>query len=534
MQTTLADTGNRPSEVGYSTTGPWVGNGPWDFYRTVADAGEAGCRYVYGVGYVSHQANPPNIYNSWQVSCNRCADAQCTTLSGVGVWEVRRCAPGWVMHWENTTFGPMYLSYCTWNCPGAAAASAYGQCVDEKTPKSEGPPADPAQCQGNPCDVSSGTKLQFDTDYESVTGLRWVRTYRSSAKGATLNYARINALGIGWITSYLVRAEVTNVSAPYPHLGVPSPARVFAARPGGQTYAFRGFANTWNADLDINLSLEELKDGSGVRTGWIVKDRRLGIVETYDLTGRLLALVDVLGRRTTLTHSTASTPVAVAPTAGLVIGAADSFGRSLSIRYDAQGRVNKVGDPAGGEFAYGYDEASSVVVGSSTPNNNLTSAKSPDGVTRIYHYNEQNNSANTNQPNALTGISIKDTSGVVRRLSTYKYDAQGKTVESAHVLGANLFRFSYSTDVSGVITSTVVTSPLSTASTFAFSQILGLNRVTQRSQTAGSGSGPSSSAIAYDAQANVSSRTDFNNNKICYAYDLSRNLETKRVEGVNE
>ena len=29
-----------------------------------------------------------------------------------------------------------------------------------------------------------------------------------------------------------------------------------------------------------------------------------------------------------------------------------------------------------------------------------------------------------------------------------------------------------------------------------------------------------------------SSRTDFNNNKICYAYDLSRNLETKRVEGV--
>src|SRR4030095_8347790 len=39
-------------------------------------------------------------------------------------------------------------------------------------------------------------------------------------------------------------------------------------------------------------------------------------------------------------------------------------------------------------------------------------------------------------------------------------------------------------------------------------------------------------ALTYDTQANVTSRTDFNHNKICYAYDLSRNLETKRVEGL--
>ena len=56
---------------------------------------------------------------------------------------------------------------------------------------------------------------------------------------------------------------------------------------------------------------------------------------------------------------------------------------------------------------------------------------------------------------------------------------------------------------------------------------------TSQSQPAGSGCGPSSSAITYDTQANVSSRTDFNNHKICYAYDLSRNLETKRVEGLS-
>ena len=40
-------------------------------------------------------------------------------------------------------------------------------------------------------------------------------------------------------------------------------------------------------------------------------------------------------------------------------------------------------------------------------------------------------------------------------------------------------------------------------------------------------------SLTYDANANVSSRTDFNGQKSCYAYDLSRNLETKRVEGVS-
>ncbi len=38
--------------------------------------------------------------------------------------------------------------------------------------------------------------------------------------------------------------------------------------------------------------------------------------------------------------------------------------------------------------------------------------------------------------------------------------------------------------------------------------------------------------MSYDTNVNVTSRIDFNNNKVCYAYDLSRNLETKRVEGI--
>ncbi|HEV6966687.1 MAG TPA: hypothetical protein VK305_14865, partial [Roseateles sp.] len=41
-----------------------------------------------------------------------------------------------------------------------------------------------------------------------------------------------------------------------------------------------------------------------------------------------------------------------------------------------------------------------------------------------------------------------------------------------------------------------------------------------------------SSTLTYDANGNVSSRTGFDGVKSCHAYDLSRNLETARLEGL--
>ncbi len=38
-------------------------------------------------------------------------------------------------------------------------------------------------------------------------------------------------------------------------------------------------------------------------------------------------------------------------------------------------------------------------------------------------------------------------------------------------------------------------------------------------------------SATYDANANLASKRDFNNNLTCYAHDLTRNLETVRVEG---
>jgi YD repeat-containing protein len=71
---------------------------------------------------------------------------------------------------------------------------------------------------------------------------------------------------------------------------------------------------------------------------------------------------------------------------------------------------------------------------------------------------------------------------------------------------------------------------LGTARTTNFTTILGVVKSTGQSQPGGSGCGAAASALTYDANGNISSRTDFNGTVTTYSYDLARNLETSRIE----
>ena len=81
-------------------------------------------------------------------------------------------------------------------------------------------------------------------------------------------------------------------------------------------------------------------------------------------------------------------------------------------------------------------------------------------------------------------------------------------------------------------TATTTKDPLGTARTYNFTTILGVVKSTGQSQPGGAGCGASASAMTYDANGNIASRADFNGNTSCYAYDLTRNLETARIEGL--
>ncbi|NBQ68298.1 MAG: RHS repeat protein [Nitrosomonadaceae bacterium] len=250
-------------------------------------------------------------------------------------------------------------------------------------------------------------------------------------------------------------------------------------------------------------TLTQLKDTAGNSAGWrlITAD---DTTEYYNASRNLLFISSHNGHVQMLKYDSM----------GRLTKVSDNVGRSLIFTYDSFNRVTTVTDPAGGIYQYAYDSVG-----------NLTSVTFPDGRARTYHYNESAYTSGASLPNALTGIT--DENGV--RFATYTYDAQGRAVVTEHAGSLERYVLSYSTDGSY----TRVTDPLGSQYTHHFQTILGIARSTGQSQPAGSGCSAASSTTTYDVNGNVTSRADFNGNKTCYAYDLSRNLEITRVEGVS-
>jgi YD repeat-containing protein len=202
---------------------------------------------------------------------------------------------------------------------------------------------------------------------------------------------------------------------------------------------------------------------------------------------------------------------------GRLAAMADHFGRQLVFGYDAAGRLTTMTDPGGGLYQYSYDTFE-----------NLTSVTYPDGTLRQYHYNEVGNvtcgGVNQSVTNLLTGISENG-----QRFATFKYDC-GKAISTEHAGGVDKYSFTYS-GFSPVFNATEI-DPLGTTRTYTHSQVLSYVVPTTTSQPAPSGTGTVSEVLTYDANGNVASRTDFNGNRTNFTYDLTRNLETQRKEGL--
>ena len=338
---------------------------------------------------------------------------------------------------------------------------------------------------GNPINTGTGNKYQAETDIiAAVPFLSVTRHYNSQ-------FSIPGPFGKNW--------------GLYGAIKVLSATSVSATRPDQQVINFSLVGPVWTPDQDIAHKLVQTASGWQLTTAD-------NVVENYDATGHLLSTVDLDGQTTTFTYSDAATPQTIAPIAGLLISVVDSVGRQLSFVYDSNSRVQTITDPASGIITYGYDAQS-----------NLVSVTYPDGHSRTYHYNEPENTSGANLPNALTGIT--DENG--DRYATYQYAADGKAISTGHAGGADLHTLTYNPDGS-----TTVTDPLGTARTHNFTTILGVVKSTGQSQPGGSGCGAASSAATYDANGNVASRADFNGHQTCYAYDLTRNLETARVEGL--
>ncbi|UJP06215.1 MAG: DUF6531 domain-containing protein [Nitrosomonas sp.] len=335
---------------------------------------------------------------------------------------------------------------------------------------------------GNPIHPRTGNKSTAESDY-AVASMAFTRFYNSQQNKLGRN------IGIKWRHNYGAKLVVMLTAVP---------TVIVAERSDGRAIFFRLNGNQWVGDGDITDKLIEFP-GSGWRL--IAAD---DTIETYDFSGRLLSISSREGRTQTLGYDANDRLITVT----------DEAGRALGFAYDGSSRIKTMIDPAGGIYQYGYDSQS-----------NLTSVIYPDGKVRTYHYNESAYTSNPNLPNALTGIT--DENGV--RFATYTYDAQGRAVVTEHAGGVERYVLGYSADGSD----TLVTDPLGSQYTHHFQTILGVAKSTGQSQPGGAGCSAASSQISYDVNGNAISRADFNGNKTCYAFDVSRNLEIARVEGVD-
>jgi YD repeat-containing protein len=355
---------------------------------------------------------------------------------------------------------------------------------------------------GNPVNPANGNKVEPQSIYRGLRGFELSLTYNTFDDVVT-------RFGSRWRDSYNRQVLVDGED-------------VQVYRPGGKVYRFVAGAGSWLPEADIVERLVELQNPPGTRIGWQLRVGSGDELETYDASGKLLAIRLRSGLTQTLTYSDGTggpnggffldgngNPTGKLLPAGLLLRASDHFGRTLSFGYNQASRVVKLTDPAGGVYRFTY-----LLV------DRLQSITYPDSSVRSYVYNEPAHTGGANLPGVLTGI--VDENGA--RYATFKYDSQRRTISTEHAEGASRYTLIYGTGTA------TVTSPLGAIRAYSFQTTLGASKNTGISGGACPDCGPA--AQAFDANGNVASRTDWNGNRTDYTYDLARNLETSRTEGL--
>jgi len=362
-------------------------------------------------------------------------------------------------------------------CPsGQVRDPKTGKCDLTQPQKTVGNPVDTNVCVGDPCNAGTGTEFEVQALLRSGATAPLVE--QLSYNSRVLSDASsiwTGAYGKGWKGHYERRVVILSTGV------------AVVGRSDGRELDFQppSSGNVYVADADVADRLERLTDGGGSTTGWKYVVASDDSTELYGPTGNLLSISDRAGSTQTLTYSDVSTPPNVAPAPGLLITVSDAWGRTLGFIYDSQNRIVRMTDPAGGNYNYAYDTAG-----------NLASITFPDTKVRSYVYNEPENTQNTALPNTLTGIiDVKAT-----------------------------------LDYTSPFVSTTVTDALGVARSYGLTVLLGVVKGTGISGPACPTCGPATQT--YDGNGNVASRTDWNGNRTNYVYDLARNLETSRIEGL--
>jgi RHS repeat-associated protein len=376
---------------------------------------------------------------------------------------------------------------------------------------------------GNPVSVTTGWKSQPETDYASPAGVVFKRRYRSNVS----NFHSQLTTGFVDNSVALATSDACYKGSYDPEIyGVPPQQIPYCfpyASVGSQTYQLiksDGYTTTFvgpptapTKPANINETAVQLTDANGVKTWKVTLED--DSVEIYSAGGLLQKKTTRAGLITSYAYSTTTTPASIAPRANFMISQTGPYGHIMQFRYNAGGQMVKMIDPAAGEYDYTYDNFGNMA--------SVTYPPSASGVrhTKTYHYED------TRNKKLLTGIT--DENG--KRFATYTYNTSNQVTETKHFAapGVEVNKHTLAYPYQG---RTTVTDPLGTARNYDYTNILNYDAVTGISQPCASCGGSNAQNMTYDANRNVTSRTDFKGNKTTHTYDLTRNLELTRTEGL--
>lgn len=368
-------------------------------------------------------------------------------------------------------------------------------CPDPETQAGEPPTcAEGGTAVGNPIEPGFRQKFQIESLYRAANGFPLeLKAYYSSARQMPTPWQ--GAWQYAYFQSLLYIGGNVDLG---------TTAKVTVYRPDGAGWLFvPNGSGGWVAAHGRSATLKQ----TSAPAGWVLTTPD-NVVETFDDKGRLLSLTRAQGAALSLTYPSLLSRKPTTVT--------DDFGRTLSIGYDGDGRAAQFVDPAAGQISHVETlNAQSVLT-------------FQDGTRKRYLFNEASN-IGTDGPTwvwsrpLLTGIE----SELGQRFANFTYEKNGDAKSSEHIGG--VYRYTVAT---GPSDTRIVTDPLGTVRTYAFSTQKGNVRRTSVQQPPGAGSTACAANLTYDANVNVNASTDFNGIKTCYAYDSSRNLETQRLEGL--
>jgi YD repeat-containing protein len=376
----------------------------------------------------------------------------------------------------------------------------------------------------NPVDPSDGSKRQSVVDIEFTAAGNRLALTRTFFTESLWTY--VSPYGYGWTLDPWARAIrfMPNASAPQA-ITVWRNARTHELKNDG--------GGVWKRSPYNGLELR------ATPPTWTLVDRFEGVVEQFDASGRLVSSQSITGLGVSLSYSPTTLAVATA------------LGQLFSVTFGPGGKVASIATASGLQLTYAFDSANSELLKSVTYSDQsvATYLYEPERaplmtmpIDLFATFSAQGTMSPTDSPLGFSSIAAEQlvvgrasrypVTGIIdeasNRSRTYVYDAAGKAVRTERANGVDKYQFYYVAPFK----QTSVTDPLGSVRTLSFGTTAQTLTQASLSQPGGSGCGPASAAVTFDSSANVSSRTDFNGQKTCYAYDLSRNVETKRVEGV--